>query len=266
MNIKKFKLFESPDNIQLYSSNGSHQYIKYDVDDAKPFAWTPKRHDFNTPDGEHGTLMIGKDGRLVKDKLWVGELRDSHSEDCPYIKRGGGLVYSLLVNKGRLWYKINNEDIQDENINIISFWNIEDITDEEMASCIEDLERETGEDLSFWSIDLGVLGKRDKNGKKVTKIKSVANYKKRSYTEKELRISELYRLLHVTSNSQERAMIKKELKELTGKEDGVFGGGSKKTAWDSENPIPWRQAKMKSEGMEILKFCDFEIINKKNKD
>jgi len=257
MNIKKFKLFESPDNIQIYSNNGSHQYIKYNIDDAKPFAWTPKRD-------VDGRFETHENGRLIKDKLWVGEFRDDHSGDCPFLGRNGGkLSYMQLVNKGRLWYKINNDEIQDENINIISFWNIKDIDRDEMASCIDDLEKETGEDLSFWSIDLGVLGESNANNDRVTKIKSVANYKKRIYTEKELRIAELHRLLHVTSNSQEREMIKKELEELTGNVFGVFDSGSKKTSWDSDNPIPWRQAKIKSEGIEIKKFNDFEIINEK---
>ena len=134
----------------------------YDADDAKPFAWSPKKDDSEVPD-----------------KLWVGKMREGHSRNCPFLKKG--IDYDDLLYKGRLWFKT----LDGNDLKIISFWSIYKFTDEEISFCIKELSNKTGIDFSDWSIDTGNGGWNSPTETKPV-VDYVSSYKKKQFKDYDL--------------------------------------------------------------------------------
>lgn len=155
MNIRKFKLFESPDSMNTMS-DGKLSYSTYYLVDAKPFAWMPKY--------KNGRQKIErmKDGKILLnindtplyeadfDELWVGTWKQGHSEDCDFLL-DEKCDYGDLIHKGRLWFRDKNGN----DIKAISFWDIRYFDADEMKKCLESLKRDTGIDFENkgWCID-----------------------------------------------------------------------------------------------------------------
>ena len=159
MNIKKFKLFESPDNISIKGDSGI-TYCEYDNVDAKPFAWMPKykggkRKVERMKDGK--VLLNINDSPLYEadfEELWVGKWREGHSSDCEFLL-DYRCAYSDLVHKGRLWFRDKNG----KDVKAISFWDIRYFDADEMKKCLNALKTDTGIDFENkgWVIDDGFI-------------------------------------------------------------------------------------------------------------
>lgn len=144
-NYNNFKLFESPDNINLIEN---FKRIKGDWEtiESQPFAFYPKMKK-NEKDSL-GNLLIDydKNRRMIPNKIWVGKKMTQHFQNIP------------MVHKGRLWFSYDNI-----KLNIISIWGIEDITKKQMQFIIKKLEKETDINFSDWRIDIGREDESDKH-------------------------------------------------------------------------------------------------------
>jgi len=159
MDIKRFKIFESPDNITLFSKEKNEPVSSdYDRVGAKPFAWVPKKEiGVKLPRMKDGKILVNVNDAILYqadfNKIWVGEFREGHSDSCPFLQYGSDdkCNYGDLIHKGRLWF----ENIYNEPIKAISFWDIRYYDADEMRLCLDSLQKETGIDFENdgWSID-----------------------------------------------------------------------------------------------------------------
>lgn len=248
ISIKKLKLFESPDHILINNDNKEICIKYYEEDCAKPFAFSPLM--------KNGKTVYDNEGYPVIDKLWVGDFGEGHSDDCTLEDEDGRKIdYYDLLYKGRLWFEYNGK-----TLNIISFW--DSLEKEELEKVIKELAYETGINFSNWSIDVGTEseecehchgeGYTDKDGDceycngegclTKTKLIPLKDYKGG------IKIGEEEKAIHLMS-WEEKQKLKRE-------KGWGRGWGSDMTAWDSKNPLQWRQAKYQEN--KVLKFKDFK--------
>lgn len=195
--IKTNKIFESPDNLRLIYKNKVVRSV-YDVVQAKPFTWKPKRD----KDG----MKIRKNKKAIMGGLWVGDYGDSHM-DCEFLTSYGGVdLYDDLINPGRIWFK--NDEFE---LNVISFWEITQLTKEEVKRCIVELSDELNVDFSNWSIDVGVI---DSDYGMIVDLIPLKDFKGGIVLdERQRQINHLLKLYH-TSSGMDKIKIRKKLEKL----------------------------------------------------
>lgn len=207
LKFKNFKLNENPDTINIEKNNKIIK-IKFFSKGAKAFAWKPELD-------KNGKYKYDKNGFPIRLDLWVGDWGKGHTSSCPFIK---GINYFKLLHKGRLWYYSFDKHNKKFDIKIISFWDIDEISDEEMPFLIKDLKEKTGDDFSKWYIDVGL-------GNRVNKIVPVSKYMKVEINDKERKIKELKQKLHI-ADPIKKMKILKEIEKLKGKKNKSKGFGS----------------------------------------
>jgi len=141
------KLNESPDNISTLNPNGGPSiYNIYDYDEARPFAFILE--------GDYSNKNELKPDQL--NELWVGDYRQGHRADCPFIKSNGGdySYDSLLL--GRLWFATRKTQRKESYpIKVISFWDKVYMNIELVQEVIKRLEQSNKHfDFSDWSLDM----------------------------------------------------------------------------------------------------------------
>jgi len=234
MKIIKFKLFESPNDITIYDKKNKAINVSYWDCLTKAFGYLPKLDE----DGKVIYELIGKKKRPKIDKMWVGEPFKGHGS-CQFLK-DNELKTVDLVFKGRLWFSYRGKDM-----NIISFWDTEELDQQKMQTLINDLEKIIDEDLSKWKIDNEIFV----DIKKVTKLIPLKDYDGGIKFTKEMEEEMLWHLM----NAEEKEKAKK-----AGKFNVPTGLGSRKFA-DKVLPAEYKNKTTKYRFTEnIQKFSDYK--------
>jgi hypothetical protein len=193
------RIFESPDNIKF---NGDYVGFDFNTSETKPFA-------FHINTGE----------------IWIGEFRQSHGRNCPFLRRNGGdISYDDLIDDGRLWYGYYDDNEEYHEIKMISFWKMP--VKERLIEILNILSDKLNISFEDWLLDTG-SGYSNQTSIPISSIENI-KLKKLNLTNQKID--------HLLSTEEKERMRK------SGELNVPKGFGSTK------------KFKYQSDGMELLKY------------